>query len=112
MMIFRFRKVPYSAADMNRNLRLIDKEINMDEERAKQTVDGGIAKSFAYHQPGTEGLTKITRLRQAFSSVDALLKDLCPSSRELSVALTNLETTAMWAIKAVVINDSSSVVAE
>ena len=33
---------------------------------------------------------------------------LSPKSREQSVALTELETTAMWAIKAVVCNDPES----
>lgn len=67
-------------------------------------------KTFAYHKPGAAGLEKITELRNLFSHVHNEIKRLSPTSREQSVALTNLETTAMWAIKAVVCNDPESVV--
>jgi hypothetical protein len=67
-------------------------------------------KTFAYHKPSIEGLEKITRLREAFSDLNRLIKETCPQSREQSVALTNLETTAMWAVKSVVCNDPNSVV--
>lgn len=65
-------------------------------------------KTFAYHKPGPDGLAKITKLRELFSSVHDEIEATCPPSRELSVALTELETTAMWAIKAVVCNDPQS----
>lgn len=68
-------------------------------------------KTYAYHKPSTEGIDKIAKLREAFSALDDLITELAPQSREKSVALTNLETTAMWAIKAVVCNDSKSEVA-
>lgn len=67
-------------------------------------------KTYAYHKPSAEGLASISRLRQAFSEAHDLIELTCPQSREKSVALTNLETTAMWAIKAVVCNDPASVV--
>lgn len=65
-------------------------------------------KTFAYHKPGNDGLKKITTLRELFSQVADVIEAECPNSREKSVALTNLETTAMWAIKAVVCNDPES----
>jgi hypothetical protein len=68
-------------------------------------------KTYAYHRPGAAGLEKITKLRELFSFVDEQITKLCPKSREQSVALTNLETTAMWAIKSVVCNDPESEVA-
>lgn len=71
-----------------------------------------IDKPYAYHRPSADGLTKITLLRELFSLVETTLKDVCPPSRHLSVALTNNEQTAMWAIKAVVFNDPASVVEE
>jgi len=67
-------------------------------------------KTYAYHKPGAEGLEKIAKLRKAFSDLHDLIEETAPASREKSVALTNLETTAMWAIKAVVCNDPESVV--
>lgn len=65
-------------------------------------------KTFAYHKPSDDGLKKINMLREAFSEIHSNISVLCPDSREKSVALTNLETTAMWAIKAVVCNDPKS----
>lgn len=68
-------------------------------------------KTFAYHKPSAAGLEKITKLREAFSALHDTITAIAPDSREKSVAITNLETTAMWAIKAVVCNDPESEVA-
>lgn len=68
-----------------------------------------IDKPFAYHKPSDDGLGRITRLREAFSDLKRAIEETCPESRHRSVALTELETTAMWAIKAVVFNDPASV---
>lgn len=65
-------------------------------------------KTYAYHRPGDNGIEKIAKLRRAFSELHKTIEELAPKSREQSVALTNLETTAMWAIKAVVFNDPES----
>lgn len=73
------------------------------------TEDSTILKPFAYHRPSEEGMESITRLREAFSAIHAVIQDSCPGSREKSIALTELETAAMWAIKAVVYNDPASV---
>lgn len=70
-----------------------------------------IDKPFAYHKPSEAGLARITGLREGFSVVKALIEQHCPPSRERSVAITELETAAMWAIKAVVFNDPQSEVA-
>lgn len=67
-----------------------------------------IDKPFAYHKPSDDGMTKINRLREAFSLVQRAIEDNCPNSRQKSVAITELETSAMWAIKAVVFNDPKS----
>lgn len=80
-----------------------------DEQPAARAYH--IDKPFAYHKPSTEGLDKINRLREHFSEGERLIRELTPSSRHQSVALTENETTAMWAIKAVVFNDPDSEVA-
>lgn len=69
-------------------------------------------KTYAYHKPSDAGLAVIKELRESFSKLHADIEVACPPSRERSVALTNLETTAMWAIKAAVFNDQDSEVAE
>lgn len=65
-------------------------------------------KTFAYHKPSQDGLSRITQLRQAFSNLHDVIDALAPASREKSIAFTELETAAMWAIKAVVCNDPES----
>lgn len=83
--------------------------MQVENERINQTEEAGIKKPYAYHRPGDDALGRITKLRKSFSYLDKLITELCPNSRERSTAITQLETTAMWAIKAVVINDSASV---
>ena len=65
-------------------------------------------KTYAYHKPSANGLEKITKLRLAFSVLHDEIEGNAPNSREKAIALTNLETAAMWAIKAVVCNDPES----
>lgn len=67
-----------------------------------------IDKPYAYHAPSDDGLARITKLREAYSVVQRVLEEACPPSRQKSVAITELETSAMWAIKAVVFNDPDS----
>lgn len=67
-----------------------------------------IDKPYAYHKPSPEGLNKINKLRAHFSEGERLIKEVCPESRQRSVAITENETTAMWAIKSVVFNDPNS----
>lgn len=67
-----------------------------------------IDKPYAYHKPSPEGLEKINKLREHFSEGDRLIREICGNTRQASVAITNNETTAMWAIKAVVFNDPNS----
>ncbi len=67
-----------------------------------------IDKPFAYHKPSDDGMTRINNLREAYSVVKKVIEDNCPPSRQQSVAITELETSAMWAIKAVVFNDPQS----
>lgn len=68
-----------------------------------------IDKPYAYHRPSNDGMDRINQLREAFSNLERLIQSVCPDSRHKSVAITQLETTAMWAIKAVVFNDPESV---
>lgn len=67
-----------------------------------------VSKTFAYHQPSLESGAKIRRIREQFTALQGLIEATCPVSRECSVALTELETAAMWAIKSIVANDPAS----
>ncbi len=68
-------------------------------------------KTFAHHAPSPEAASRIRAVREAFSQVLTVIEASAPLSRERSIAVTNLETAAMWAIKAIVVNDPESVVA-
>lgn len=65
-------------------------------------------KTYAHHSPGAAAIAKIAELRKAFSHLHQIIEDTAPPSRERSVALTELENSAMWAIKSVVCNDPDS----
>ena len=65
-------------------------------------------KTFAYHSPSIDALSDLTQIREAFSRLSDLIEQLAPDCRERSIALTNLEQSAMWAIKAIVHNDRNS----
>jgi hypothetical protein len=67
-----------------------------------------IEKTYNYHKPSPEGLEKIKTIREAYSTLHNVLKEYGTPSRELAVAFTHLETSAMWGIKAVVCNDPAS----
>lgn len=67
-----------------------------------------IDKPYAYHKPSVSGMLKINKLREHFAEGERLMREICPESRQLSIAITNNEQTAMWAIKAVVFNDPES----
>lgn len=68
-----------------------------------------IDKPYAYHKPSPDGFEKINKIREAYSNLQRVIDTECPPSRHKSVAITELETSAMWAIKAVVFNDPQSV---
>ena len=68
----------------------------------------GIDKPFAYHKPSVKGAFAIDHLRTVFSEAARVVESTCPESRQRAIALTELETAAMWAIKAVVFNDPES----
>jgi hypothetical protein len=60
---------------------------------------------YAYHQPTPEQLTVMERCRQAFSDLhDQIVQDL-PDSRYRSLAITELEITAFWTNKAIVLGE-------
>jgi len=62
---------------------------------------------FGYFKPDDAMLPIIQATREAYSSVHAFLKTL-PMSRQNAIAITELETSAMWAIKGLVLNDPLS----
>lgn len=62
---------------------------------------------FGYFKPAEEMLPLIQETRDAYSSVHKFLLTL-PPSRQRAIAITELETSSMWAIKGLVLNDPAS----
>ncbi len=62
---------------------------------------------FGYFKPNESMLPKIQEVRDAYTILYKHILTL-PPSRERAVAITELETSAMWAIKGLVLNDPDS----
>lgn len=62
---------------------------------------------FGYFKPAENMLPLIQEIRNGYSTLHKFLLTL-PASRQRVIAITELETSAMWAIKGLVLNDSGS----
>lgn len=56
-----------------------------------------IENNFKYHAPKEGQAEKYNSLREKAKELAYLIDELCPNSREKSVAMTQLEDTIMWA---------------
>ena len=67
-------------------------------EDKKIALKARIEHDFTYHPPTTEEKKqKYVALREKAKELALLIVDVCPASREQSVALTELETAVMFA---------------
>jgi hypothetical protein len=73
------------------------KENTMDQE----TIDN----NFTYHKPMPTDLIKFERLRNMAKEYSELVNELCPDSREKSIAITKIEESNMWS-NASIVRDS------
>lgn len=60
-------------------------------------MNARIENNFMYHAPKEGQPEKYHELREKAKELAYLIHELCPDSREKSVALTELETSVMWA---------------
>ncbi|MEV2282869.1 hypothetical protein ABNF31_17950, partial [Paenibacillus larvae] len=56
-----------------------------------------IENNFKYHAPKEGQPEKYTAIREKAKELAYLIDELCPNSREKSLAITNLEQAVMWA---------------
>ncbi|MEK5422046.1 hypothetical protein MKZ08_08430 [Viridibacillus sp. FSL R5-0477] len=56
-----------------------------------------IENNFKYHSPKEGQPKKYEDIREKAKELAYLIDELCPNSREKSVAMTELETAVMWA---------------
>jgi len=62
-------------------------------------------RNFTYHPPKPGQPEKYERLREEAKALARSIEELCPSSRERSLAMTNLEQAVMWANAAIARNE-------
>lgn len=56
-----------------------------------------IERNFTYHPPNDEQREIYQEIRDRAKYLALLLNDICPDSREKSLALTKLEESVFWA---------------
>ena len=67
-------------------------------------MDPQIEKVFTYHAPKPGQPEQYQKLREKAKELAYLINELCPSSRERSTAMTQLETAVFWANAAIARN--------
>lgn len=76
---------------------------NHTDERTKRQIEN----NFIYHKPQKGQPEIYTALRAKAKEFADLINQVCPSSREKSVALTELEASVMWANAAIARNSDA-----
>lgn len=61
--------------------------------------------NFTYHPPKPDQVERYNTIRQKGKEFAIFLQSTCPNSRELSLAITNLEESIMWANAAIARNE-------
>ncbi len=69
----------------------------------KQYID--LQNRFTYHPPKVGQPERYEKIRALGYELAVLLTETCPQSRELSLALTNLEEAIMWANASIARNE-------
>lgn len=67
--------------------------------------DVTIENNFKYHAPKEGQTEKYHALREKAKELAYLIQELCPASRERSIAMTELETSVMWANASIARNE-------
>jgi hypothetical protein len=68
-------------------------------------VNPQIENNFRYHAPKEGKLEKYQAIREKAKELAYLIDELCPNSREKSMAFTNLEQSVMWANASIARNE-------
>lgn len=64
-----------------------------------------IDKNFTYHAPKDDQTARYISIREKGKSFARLINELCPPSRERSLAMTKLEEAVMWANASIARNE-------
>ena len=64
-----------------------------------------IENNYTYHAPKEGQPKKYEAIREKAKELAFLIEDVCPTSREKSLAFTNIEQAVMWANAAIARNE-------
>ena len=64
-----------------------------------------IDNMFTYHPPFGDQQQRYEALRLKARELGYMIEAMCPDSREKSLAITNLQSTVMWANGSIAINE-------
>ena len=70
-----------------------------DEEMAE------IENKHTYHAPNEDQIQRYPKIREKAKELEILIRQLCPPSRERSVAITQIETGVFWANASIARNE-------
>ena len=68
-------------------------------------INSQLENNFKYHSPKEGQPEKYTAIREKAKQLAYLIDDLCPGSREKSLAITKLEEATMWANASIARNE-------
>jgi hypothetical protein len=75
------------------------------EEDSFEKFMKDLDNKFSYHAPKGSQAVRYENIRQAAKELALMLDGLCPQSRELSLAITNLEQCVFWSNAAIARNE-------
>lgn len=81
-------------------IRLLDHLKHIQKRRETMSAEADydeINTRFTYHTPTYEQQTKYVKIRDRARDLAWLIAEICPESREKSLAITKLEEAVMWA---------------
>ena len=64
-----------------------------------------IENNFTYHTPKVDQVGRYISIREKAKELAYMIDELCPESRERSLAMTKLEECVMWANAAIARNE-------
>ena len=74
-------------------------------QKGAMMMNPQIENNFKYHSPKEGQHQKYENIRKKAKELAYLIDELCPNSREKSVAMTNLESAIMWANASIARNE-------
>ena len=77
---------------------------DLDRQNDLRRIDA-LERSLTNHTPPSQVAEQIEEIRYLAKTMGLRIINVCPDTRERSLALTHLEETVMWAVKSLVLPD-------